>query len=84
MALVLDSCLLVCWAVCERNVPVAKVLKEVNLLLGQQKTSSNRVDWGITPSLVEEATIVVELLEVVNVGLGAEPVQVADLEVGPL
>jgi hypothetical protein len=39
------------------------------------------MDRRIAPALVEETTGMVEGLEVVNVLLGAEPVQVADLKV---
>lgn len=42
------------------------------------------MDGGITPALVEEATVLVQLLEVVEVGLGSQPVQVANLKVRPL
>jgi hypothetical protein len=31
------------------------------------------VDWGITPSLIEEAAILIQRREVVHVRLGAQP-----------
>lgn len=68
----------------EWHVVVGNIVEEVDLLLLQEKTSGNRVDRSITPSLVEETTVLVEGLKEVNVGLGSQPVQVADLEVGPL
>lgn len=42
------------------------------------------MNWSITPTLVEESTILVKRLEVVYVGLGAEPVEVTNFKVGPL
>jgi hypothetical protein len=42
------------------------------------------MDRRIAPALVEKATGVVKGLEVVNVLLGAQPVKVTNLEVGPL
>jgi hypothetical protein len=63
---------------------VGNILEEVNLLLLEKKTSSNRVDRSITPSLVEETTILIERLEEIEVRLAAEPGQATDLKVGPL
>ena len=71
-------------AVGEGNVVVGNVVEKVNLVLLQQQAGSNRVHRGVTPALVEETTVLVERFEKVNVGLGAQPVQVADLKVGPL
>jgi hypothetical protein len=76
--------LLACGAVGKGHVVVGNVVEKVNLFLLQQKTGGNRVHRSITPSLVEETAILVQRLEVVNVGLGSQPVQVADLKVGPL
>jgi hypothetical protein len=84
VTLVLESRLFRSWAVSERNVPVPKVLKEVDLFLRQEKTGSNGVDRGITPTLVEETTVLIEALEVVHIWLRAKPIEVADFEVGPL
>lgn len=46
---------------------VCDFVEEVDLLLFQQKTSCNRVDWRITPSLVEETAVVVKGAEEVDV-----------------
>lgn len=84
MATEIQSSLLVSWAVCERNVVVGNILEEVNLLLLEEKTSSDRVDGSITPSLIKETTILIKRLEEIEVRLAAEPRQATNLKVGPL
>lgn len=84
MAASVEADLLAGRAVGEGDVVVGNVVEEVDLLLGQHKTGGNRVHRRITPSLIEETTVLVEGLEVVDVGLGTKPVKVTDLEVGPL
>lgn len=71
-------------AVGEGNMVVGNVVEEVDLVLLQEKSSSNGVDGSIAPSLVEEATITVQGFKVVNVGLASEPLEAADFKVGPL
>lgn len=66
------------------DVVVCDVVEEVDLALVEQETCGDGVDWCIPPSLVEETTIPVQRVEEVDVGLRSEPVQIADLEVGPL
>lgn len=68
----------------ERNVVVGNVVEEVNLLLLQQQAGGDGVYRRVTPALVEESAVLVERLKEVGVGLGPEPVQVANLKVGPL
>ena len=63
---------------------VANFVEEVDLLLLQEKSRSDRVDWCIAPTFIEEATSVVERLEIVNVFLGPQPFQTSNLKVGPL
>jgi hypothetical protein len=70
--------------VCERYVIVSNVVEEMDLFLLQEETSGDRMDWSITPTLIKESTILVERLEIVNVGLRSQPVEVADFEVRPL
>ncbi len=69
---------------CERYVIVSNVVEEMDLFLLQEETSGDRMDWSITPTLIKESTILVERLEIVNVGLRSQPVEVADFEVRPL
>lgn len=76
--------LLTSGAVSEGNVVVGDVVEEVNLLLLEEKTSSDGVDGSITPSLVEETTVLVERLKEVEVRLASEPRQATNLKVGPL
>jgi hypothetical protein len=70
--------------VCERDVIVSYIVEEVDLILLKHESGRYRVDGRIAPPLVEETAIIIQLSEEVNVGLGAEPVQVTDFEVGPL
>jgi hypothetical protein len=76
--------LLTSGAVGERNVEVGDVVEEVDLVLVQEETGSNGVNGSVTPALVEETAVLVQSLEEVDVGLAAQPLQTADLEVGPL
>lgn len=84
MALQVQSCLLTRWAVSERNVVVSDVIEEVDFLFLEEKASSNRMDWCVTPPLIEESSILIKRLEEVRVSLGAEPIKVTNFEVGPL
>ena len=69
---------------CKWDMVISNVVEEVNLVLSQKKTGSNRVNGCIAPPLIEEATISVERVEEVNVSLRPEEVKVANLEVRPL
>jgi hypothetical protein len=84
VTLQVQSGLLASWAVGEWNVVVGNVVEEMDFVLVKEKTSSNRMYGSITPTLVEESTILVERFEVVEVGFRSEPIEVTDFEVGPL
>ena len=68
----------------EGYMPVPDVVKEMNLVLVQHQTGSNGMNGRVSPSLVEEAAILVQLVEEVEIWLRSQPVEIADLEVGPL
>lgn len=68
----------------ERDMVIGNVVEEVNLVFLEEQTSGDRVYRSITPSLVEEAAILVELVEVIRVGLGSKPIEIPNFEVGPL
>lgn len=84
MAAKVDSCLLAGGAVSEGDVPVGNVVEELNLALVEHQAGGNGVHGGISPSLVEEAAILVQGLEEINVLLASQPLQAANLKVGPL
>ena len=84
MALVIHSVLLASGAVGEGNVVVGNIVEEVDFLLLEGEAGCDGVDGCVTPAFVEETAVLVERLEVVDVGGAAEPVEVADFEVGPL
>lgn len=68
----------------ERNMVIGNVVEEVNLVFLEEQPRSDRVYRSITPSLIEEAAILVELVEVIRVGLGSKPIEIPNFEVGPL
>ncbi len=68
----------------KRDVIVGNVVEKVNLLFSQEKSGGDGVDGSISPSFVEETSILVQRLEIIEVGLGSKPVEVADFEIGPL
>ena len=70
----LQAQVLSCRAVRKGNVVVSDIVKEVNLILWQHNGSRDRVHRCITPAFVEEATVLVKSIEVVEVLLRAEPV----------
>jgi len=84
VAFVVHSVLLACGAVGEGDVVVGNVVEEVNFLLLECQAGCDGVDGGISPALVEETAVLVEGVEVIEVGGAAKPVEVADFEVGPL
>ncbi len=57
------------WTMRERHMIISDVVEEVDLLLLEEQASSDRVYGGVTPALVEEATIVVESVEEIQVRL---------------
>lgn len=59
----------------EWYVVVGNVVEEVNLVLGKHQTGGDGVDWSVTPALVEETTLVVEVVEVGDVSIRSEPVK---------
>lgn len=53
----------------EGNMVVGNVIEKVDLILFEQETCSNRMDWSITPPLVEEPAVFVETIEEIDVRL---------------
>jgi len=84
VALVVHSVLLAGGAVGEGDVVVGNVVEEVDLLLLEREAGCDGMHGCVSPALIEETAVLVEGLEVVNVGGAAEPVEVADFEIGPL
>lgn len=66
------------------NVIVGDFIPKMNFFRLEHNRSSNRVDWCISPPLVEEATILIQGGKVVNILVGPQPFQAANLKVGPL
>jgi hypothetical protein len=70
--------------VCEGGVIAGYIVKEVDLILLEHESGRYRVEGCGALPLVEKTALVVQVSEEVHIGLGAEPVQVTDFEVGPL
>lgn len=68
----------------ERNVVICNVVEKVELFFLQHEPGSDRVDGSIAPSLIEETTVLVQRLKIVDICLGAQPVQTTNFKVGPL
>lgn len=58
---------------CKGNVVIGNVVEEVEFVLVEEKTGCDGVDRSIAPALVKETTLVVEVIEEVNVSRRAEP-----------
>lgn len=84
VTLVVQSDLLTGRAVGERNMVVCDVVEEVDLVLLQEKRSSDRVNGSISPAFVEESAVFVESIKVICVSLGTKPIKITDFKVGPL
>ena len=84
MAFVVDSVLLPRRAMREWDMPVGDIVEEVDLFLLQGQSGGNGMDGGIAPSFIEEASVLVELVEEVEIGVRSQPIEIADFEVGPL
>lgn len=84
MAAQVESRLLSGGAVCKGHMPVSNVVEELDFALVEHEACRNGVDGCISPALVEETTVLVQRLEKVNVLLAAQPIQAANLKVGPL
>lgn len=68
----------------EGYVPIRDVVEEMDFFFLQGQGGPNRVNGRITPTFVEEPSVLIKLVEEVEIGIGSQPVKVADLEIGPL
>lgn len=68
----------------ERDVVVRDVVEEVDLFLLEEQAGGDRVHRRVAPSLVEESAVLVEGVEEIDVGVGSQPFEITDFEVGPL
>lgn len=69
---------------CKRNVIIGNVVEEVNLILFQHQASSDRMHRSVAPALIKESAVLIKGVEIVEVSLRTKPVEIADLEIGPL
>ena len=65
-------------------VVVGNLVPEVQLFFLEEQASGNRMDRRVTPSFIVEAACPVEKVKVVQVLLGSQPIQAADLKIRPL
>jgi hypothetical protein len=69
------------WTMCKRYVIVCNVVEEMNLVLLQEKTCCNAVNWRIAPSLIKEAALLVKMLKVFQIFLRSKPFKACNLEI---
>ena len=70
-------------AVREGDVVVGDIVEEMDLILRQHDGGGDAVHGCVAPAFVEEAAVVVQVVEVIGVGFAAQPIEVADLEIRP-
>jgi hypothetical protein len=63
---------------------VANFIKEVDLLLFEHESGCYRVNRSITPSFIEEATVMIQRIEIIDVFRRPQPLKATDFEIGPL
>jgi len=68
----------------ERDVIISNIVEEVYFLFFQEKTGGDGMHRCITPTFVEESTILIEGLKIVEICLRTEPVEVTNFKIGPL
>lgn len=68
----------------ERDVIISNIVEEVNLLFFQEKTGSNRMHGCITPTFIEESTILIKGLKIIEICWRTEPVEITNFKIGPL
>lgn len=79
-----NSRLLARWAVGERHVVIRDIVEEVDFFLLQEQAGRDGMNRRISPSLIEEAAVLVERLKKVEIRFGSQPFKAADFEVRPL
>ena len=71
------------WTMLERLVSVSDIIEEMNLVFPCEERGSDRVYRRVTPSLVVESALLVEILEELAICFTAPEVQIANFEVTP-
>lgn len=84
MALQVQSRLFTRRAMSEWNVVVRNLVEEMDLVLSQQQSCGDGMHRCVAPSLVEEATFMVQGVKIIEVGVGSQPVQTSNLKIRPL
>jgi len=67
MALMLQAVLLACRAMCEGDMIVCNVVKEVEFILVEHQSCSDGMHRCIAPAFVEEATSMIQRGEIIDV-----------------
>lgn len=63
------------------DMKIRHIVKPVNFIMIEKQGSTETVDGGIAPTLIEEAALLVEKVKVLAVGLGTPEPQITDLKV---
>jgi hypothetical protein len=64
-----------------RIVLIANLIKEMNLLLRLEERRCDAVYWSVSPALIVEAALPIEVVKERLIGWGAPKLHVCDLEV---
>jgi len=62
---------------------ISDILEEVDLIFVLEKSSSNAMDYGISPTLVVEPSRAVEVVKELCVRLASPEVHVSDFKITP-
>lgn len=63
---------------------VGDVIEEVDFLLLEEECGSDGVHGSVSPAFVEESTIFIKSIEVIQIGRRSQPVEVPNFEIRPL
>lgn len=67
----------------EGFVSVTNFLEEVDLILPGEESSPNAVYGGVSPSLIVEATLLIEIVEIFAISFATPEVQISNFKVTP-
>ena len=84
MTLILGPELIAGGTVSKGDVIVGDIVEEMNLALVKKKSGRDRMDGSVPPSFVEEAPFMIQMFEEVHVCRRTKPVEIGNLEIGPL
>jgi hypothetical protein len=73
----------ICGTVLEGIMEISNIFKVVNLFSGKEHGNPKGVNWGISPSFVKEAALLVQKVKILGVGARSEESQTSNFKVTP-